>query len=69
MPAHVVGERAQEYVGADPLLRAVANGPNVEVGFKAPKDPLDVGEGLIGGDDLGRGERLVTNPQSTAMAD
>ncbi len=48
----VVRQHAQEHVGADPGLGAVADGPDVQVAVEGAEGALDVGEGLVGGDDL-----------------
>ena len=45
-------------MGADPLLGAVPDRSDVQVGVEPPKGPLDVLQGLVGRDDVGPFERL-----------
>ena len=52
VPGDVVGEHPQEHVRADPGLGAVPDGPDVQVGVEGAEGALDVGEGLVGGDDF-----------------
>ena len=52
VPAEVVRQHPQEHVRADPVLGAVPDGPDVQVGIEGAEGPLDLGQGLVGGDDL-----------------
>ena len=52
VPGDVVGDHPQEHVGADPVLGAVPDRPDVQVGIEGAEGPLDLGQGLVGGDDL-----------------
>jgi hypothetical protein len=39
-------------VRPDPVLGAVSDGPDVQVGVEGAEGALDLGQGLVGGDDL-----------------
>ena len=47
VPADVVGQHAQEHVGAHPIGQAVADGAHVEFGVEGAEEPLDVFESLV----------------------
>ena len=51
VPADVVRQHPQEHVRADPVLGAVPDGPDVQVGIEGPEGALHLGQGLVGGDD------------------
>jgi len=66
VPGDVVRDHPQEHVRADPVLGAVPDRPDVQVGIEGAEGPLDQGQGLVGGDDLINGRtcsatRLVTS--------
>ena len=52
VPGDVVRQHPQEHVRADPGLGAVADRADVQVGIEGAERPLDLGEGLVGGDHL-----------------
>src|SRR6476660_2747842 len=47
VPDQVVGQHAQEHVGADPVGQPVPDGPDVEFGVEGAEEPLDVFESLV----------------------
>src|SRR5215813_4665841 len=48
VPGDVVGEHADQRVGADPAGEPVADRPDQQVGVQAAEHPLDVLQGLVG---------------------
>ena len=59
MPDHVIGEHAQEDVGAHPSGETVVDRADVEVhGLQGAEGALDLGQALIGGDNGGCIERF-----------
>src|SRR5208283_1390227 len=52
VPGDVVREHPQEHVRPDPVLGAVPDRADVQVGIEGAEGPLDLGQGLVGGDDL-----------------
>ena len=61
VPGEVVRQHPQEHVRPDPLFGAVADGPDVQVGVEGPERPLDLGERLVGGDDLAAAQAAGVN--------
>ena len=60
VPFEVVGEQAEEGVGADAVFAAVADRADLELGaLEGAEGAFGVGELLVGADDLGSGERVV----------
>ena len=53
VPGDVVRDHPQEHVRAEPVLGPVPDRPDVQVGVERAEGPLDLGQGLVGGDDLG----------------
>src|SRR5260221_177298 len=48
VPGEVVGEHADQHVGADPAGEPVADGADEQVGVQAAEDAFDVFQGLVG---------------------
>ena len=58
VPFEVVGEQAEEGVGADAVFAAVADRADLELGaLEGAEGAFGVGELLVGADDVGGGER------------
>jgi len=47
VPADVVGQHAQEHVGADPVGQPMPDGAHVQFGVEGAEEPFDVFESLV----------------------
>src|SRR6185503_9100069 len=59
VPADVVGQHAQEHVGAHPVGQPMPDGPHVQFAVESAKEPLDIGEVLVAQHDIVAAQGVV----------